>query len=112
MCLDEKPEKALNGEDKGDSGVDTQNSEGNADEEDPLGPNCYYDKSKSFFDNISCDDMRLVLILWFAKISSKFHLYFLSFIFFLYLLLFNVLLFYFIKEKLLMCERGGKQCGF
>lgn len=82
LCLDEKPEKALNGEDKGDSGVDTQNSEGNADEEDPLGPNCYYDKSKSFFDNISCDDMRLVLILWFAKISSKFHLYFLSFIFF------------------------------
>ncbi|XP_060770926.1 LSM14A mRNA processing body assembly factor a isoform X1 [Neoarius graeffei] len=55
---DEKPEKALNGEDKGDSGVDTQNSEGNADEEDPLGPKCYYDKSKSFFDNISCDDTR------------------------------------------------------
>ncbi|TKS72911.1 Protein LSM14 -like protein B [Collichthys lucidus] len=42
---------------KGDSGVETQNSEGNADDEcDPLGPNCYYDKSKSFFDNISCDD--------------------------------------------------------
>lgn len=60
-CTDEKtekPEKALNGEDKGDSGVETQNSEGNADEEDPLGPNCYYDKSKSFFDNISCDDSR------------------------------------------------------
>ncbi|KAM4573241.1 LSM14A mRNA processing body assembly factor a isoform 2-T2 [Odontesthes bonariensis] len=57
---DEKTEKALNGEDKGDSGVETQNSEGNADEEggDPLGPNCYYDKSKSFFDNISCDDTR------------------------------------------------------
>ncbi|XP_005163232.1 LSM14A mRNA processing body assembly factor a isoform X3 [Danio rerio] len=55
---DEKPEKALNGEDKADSGVDTQNSEGNADEEDPLGPNCYYDKTKSFFDNISCDDTR------------------------------------------------------
>ncbi|XP_069573017.1 LSM14A mRNA processing body assembly factor a isoform X1 [Brachyistius frenatus] len=55
----EKAEKALNGEDKGDSGVETQNSEGNADEEgDPLGPNCYYDKSKSFFDNISCDDTR------------------------------------------------------
>lgn len=49
----------MNGEDKGDSGVETQNSEGNADEEcDPLGPNCYYDKSKSFFDNISCDDTR------------------------------------------------------
>ncbi|XP_051739929.1 LSM14A mRNA processing body assembly factor a isoform X4 [Ctenopharyngodon idella] len=55
---DEKPDKALNGEDKGDSGVDTQNSEGNAEEEDPLGPKCYYDKSKSFFDNISCDDTR------------------------------------------------------
>ncbi|XP_075884821.1 LSM14A mRNA processing body assembly factor a isoform X3 [Nelusetta ayraudi] len=55
----EKQEKAVNGEDKGDSGVETQNSEGNADEEgDPLGPNCYYDKSKSFFDNISCDDTR------------------------------------------------------
>lgn len=56
---DEKSEKALNGEDKGDSGVETQNSEGNnEDDRDPLGPNCYYDKSKSFFDNISCDDTR------------------------------------------------------
>ena len=55
----EKSEKTVNGEDKGDSGVETQNSEVNADEEgDPLGPNCYYDKSKSFFDNISCDDSR------------------------------------------------------
>ncbi|XP_060734300.1 LSM14A mRNA processing body assembly factor b isoform X2 [Tachysurus vachellii] len=53
-----KDEKAVNGEDKGDSGVETQNSEGNMEEEDPLGPNCYYDKSKSFFDNISCDDSR------------------------------------------------------
>lgn len=66
-CVDEKPEKSLNGEDKGDSGVDTQNSEGNADEEDPLGPNCYYDKSKSFFDNISCDDTRLVHIFWVSR---------------------------------------------
>ncbi|XP_044290056.1 protein LSM14 homolog A isoform X2 [Varanus komodoensis] len=55
---EDKPEKPVNGEDKGDSGVDTQNSEGNADEDDPLGPNCYYDKTKSFFDNISCDDNR------------------------------------------------------
>ncbi|XP_067293339.1 LSM14A mRNA processing body assembly factor a isoform X1 [Pseudorasbora parva] len=55
---DEKSDKALNGEDKGDSGVETQNSEGNADEEESLGPNCYYDKTKSFFDNISCDDTR------------------------------------------------------
>lgn len=45
-------------EDKGDSGVETQTSEGNAEEEDPLRQNCYYDKSKSFFDNISCDDTR------------------------------------------------------
>ncbi|XP_048371556.1 protein LSM14 homolog A [Sphaerodactylus townsendi] len=55
---EDKPEKPVNGEDKGDSGVDTQNSEGNADEDEPLGPNCYYDKTKSFFDNISCDDNR------------------------------------------------------
>ncbi|KAK1163403.1 hypothetical protein AOXY_G16883 [Acipenser oxyrinchus oxyrinchus] len=54
----DKPEKAVNGEDKGDSGVETQNSEGNADEEEAPGPQCYYDKSKSFFDNISCDDTR------------------------------------------------------
>ncbi|XP_051511994.1 protein LSM14 homolog A-like [Myxocyprinus asiaticus] len=54
----EKLEKTLNGEEKTDSGVETQNSEGNADEEDPLGPNCYYDKTKSFFDNISCDGSR------------------------------------------------------
>uniref|UniRef100_A0A2I3HKF5 Uncharacterized protein n=1 Tax=Nomascus leucogenys TaxID=61853 RepID=A0A2I3HKF5_NOMLE len=54
----EKQKKPVNGEDKGDSGVDTQNSEGNADEDDPLGPNCYYDRIKSFFDNISCDDNR------------------------------------------------------
>ncbi|XP_061450372.1 protein LSM14 homolog A isoform X2 [Rhineura floridana] len=55
---EDKSEKPVNGEDKGDSGFDTQNSEGNPDEEDPLGPNCYYDKTKSFFDNISCDDNR------------------------------------------------------
>lgn len=51
----------MNGEEKGDSGAEAQASEGNADEGgDPLGPNCYYDKSKSFFDNISCDDTRWV----------------------------------------------------
>nr|XP_045007848.1 protein LSM14 homolog A-like isoform X2 [Jaculus jaculus] len=54
----DRQEKPVNYEDKGGSGVDMQNSEGNADEEDPLGPNCYYDKTKSFFDNISCDDSR------------------------------------------------------
>ncbi|XP_058501299.1 LSM14A mRNA processing body assembly factor a [Solea solea] len=54
----EKSEKAVNGEDKGDG--ETQNSEANAEDgcDGPLGPNCYYDKSKSFFDNISCDDSR------------------------------------------------------
>ncbi|XP_010881545.3 LSM14A mRNA processing body assembly factor a isoform X1 [Esox lucius] len=58
---DEKTEKPeVNGEDKGDSGVETQNSEGNANEVggEALTPNVYYDKSKSFFDNISCDDSR------------------------------------------------------
>ncbi|KAL0968604.1 hypothetical protein UPYG_G00269080 [Umbra pygmaea] len=58
---DEKTEKAAqNGEDKGDSGAETQNSESNADEEvgEGVTPNVYYDKSKSFFDNISCDDSR------------------------------------------------------
>ncbi|XP_043946290.1 protein LSM14 homolog B [Protopterus annectens] len=50
---DDKSDKA-DGDEKGDSGVETQNSEGNA-EEDPLGPNCYYDRSKSFFDNISSE---------------------------------------------------------
>ncbi len=58
VCSDEKADEALNGEDKSESGADTQNSEGNAEEEDRLRTNCYYDKSKSFFDNISCDDTR------------------------------------------------------
>ncbi|CAI9543742.1 unnamed protein product [Staurois parvus] len=49
---DDKPEKE--GDEKGDSGVETQNSDGNP-EEDPLGPNIYYDRSKSFFDNISSE---------------------------------------------------------
>lgn len=54
---DDKPEKPVNGEDKADSGVDTQNSEGNAEEEE-VAASVYYDKTKSFFDNISCDDNR------------------------------------------------------
>ncbi|KAM9601505.1 LOW QUALITY PROTEIN: protein LSM14 homolog A-like [Trichechus inunguis] len=53
----EKQEKPVNCEDKRDSGVHTRNSEGNADQEDPLGPDCYYGKTKSFFD-IPCDDNR------------------------------------------------------
>ncbi|XP_073539115.1 protein LSM14 homolog B isoform X2 [Phyllobates terribilis] len=49
---DDKPDKE--GDEKGDSGVETQNSDGNP-EEDPLGPNIYYDRTKSFFDNISSE---------------------------------------------------------
>ncbi|XP_040185367.1 protein LSM14 homolog A [Rana temporaria] len=51
----DKVEKPINGEDKGDSGVDMQTSEGTTEEEEAP---CYYDKTKSFFDNISCDDNR------------------------------------------------------
>ncbi|XP_030319034.1 protein LSM14 homolog B isoform X4 [Calypte anna] len=47
-------DKAETGEEKGDPGVAPQNNDSNA-EEDLLGPNCYYDKSKSFFDNISSE---------------------------------------------------------
>ncbi|KAM6973460.1 LSM14A mRNA processing body assembly factor a isoform 2-T2 [Aplochiton taeniatus] len=54
----DKPEKAVNGEEKVDSGVETQNSEGNVEEEAEAMATVYYDKSKSFFDNISCDDTR------------------------------------------------------
>ncbi|XP_038014780.1 protein LSM14 homolog B isoform X4 [Motacilla alba alba] len=52
--LNFRDDKAETGEEKGDPGVATQNNDGNA-EEDLLGPNCYYDKSKSFFDNISSE---------------------------------------------------------
>ncbi|XP_048464209.1 protein LSM14 homolog B isoform X4 [Rhincodon typus] len=41
-------------EEKGDSNVESPSTEGNK-EEPPLGPNCYYDKTKSFFDNISTE---------------------------------------------------------
>ncbi|XP_072371207.1 protein LSM14 homolog B isoform X3 [Scyliorhinus torazame] len=41
-------------EEKGGSNVETPSTEGNK-EEPPLGPNCYYDKTKSFFDNISTE---------------------------------------------------------
>ncbi|XP_074974828.1 protein LSM14 homolog B isoform X3 [Caretta caretta] len=52
--LNFKDDKAEAGEEKkSDPGVATQH-DGNADE-DLLGPNCYYDKSKSFFDNISSE---------------------------------------------------------
>ncbi|KAK7814261.1 hypothetical protein U0070_000577 [Myodes glareolus] len=51
--LNFKDDKAEKGEEK-DPTVMTQSEETPA-EEDLLGPNCYYDKSKSFFDNISSE---------------------------------------------------------
>ncbi|KAM9248796.1 protein LSM14 homolog B isoform 2-T2 [Dugong dugon] len=51
--LNFKDDKAEKGEEK-DPAVVTPNDENPA-EEDLLGPNCYYDKSKSFFDNISSE---------------------------------------------------------
>ena len=48
-------DKALNGE-------ETVDSEPLANEEEETGINsCYYDKSKSFFDNLSCDDARYLM---------------------------------------------------
>ncbi|KAM3625890.1 uncharacterized protein V6R79_019275 [Siganus canaliculatus] len=45
-----KDDKALNGEEAADSeNVATE-------EEETVNNSCYYDKSKSFFDNLSCDD--------------------------------------------------------
>ncbi|XP_032734748.1 protein LSM14 homolog B isoform X3 [Lontra canadensis] len=51
--LNFKDDKAEKGDEK-DSAVVTQSDE-TPTEEDHLGPNCYYDKSKSFFDNISSE---------------------------------------------------------
>ncbi|KAM4602989.1 LSM14A mRNA processing body assembly factor b isoform 2-T2 [Polymixia lowei] len=59
---DDKPEKALNGEENADT--EHQANEGAAaaaavvEEEESAASSCYYDKSKSFFDNLSCDDAR------------------------------------------------------
>ena len=50
LCADDKAEK---GEEK-DLDVVTQSEEATA-EEDHLGPQCYYNTSKSFFDNISSE---------------------------------------------------------
>lgn len=47
-------DKVEMGEEKGEPAIAAKNCGGNADE-DLLGPNCYYDKSKSFFDNISSE---------------------------------------------------------
>ena len=52
-CVLRADDKAEKGDEK-DPAVVTQSDEAPADE-DHLGPNCYYDKSKSFFDNISSE---------------------------------------------------------
>ncbi|XP_063153044.1 protein LSM14 homolog B isoform X3 [Candoia aspera] len=52
--LNFKDDKVDMGEEKGEPAVAAENCDGNPDE-DLLGPNCYYDKTKSFFDNISSE---------------------------------------------------------
>ncbi|KAG7274932.1 hypothetical protein CRUP_002342 [Coryphaenoides rupestris] len=54
---DEKPEKALNGEEKAEAEQQPA-AEATGEEEEPGSASCYYDKTKSFFDNLSCDDLR------------------------------------------------------
>lgn len=51
---DDKTEKALNGDETTDS--EHPANEGTNEEEEAVINTCYYDKSKSFFDNLSCDD--------------------------------------------------------
>lgn len=51
---DDKAEKALNGEETAE--VEHLASEATTEEEEAVINPCYYDKSKSFFDNLSCDD--------------------------------------------------------
>uniref|UniRef100_A0A3Q3E0A6 LSM14A mRNA processing body assembly factor b n=1 Tax=Labrus bergylta TaxID=56723 RepID=A0A3Q3E0A6_9LABR len=53
---DDKPEKALNGEETAES--ENPANEGTNEEEEAAINSCYYDKTKSFFDNLSCDDLR------------------------------------------------------
>ncbi|XP_022600485.1 protein LSM14 homolog A isoform X1 [Seriola dumerili] len=52
---DDKTEKALNGEETVVS--EHPANEGTTEEEEAVINTCYYDKSKSFFDNLSCDDL-------------------------------------------------------
>lgn len=65
ILTDDKP---LNGE-------ETADSENLAHEEEEAAANtCYYDKSKSFFDNLSCDDSRYLSfstpLFWMPRASS------------------------------------------
>lgn len=47
-------EKTLNGEETGD--LENVANE----EEETVSNSCYYDKTKSFFDNLSCDNLRYI----------------------------------------------------
>uniref|UniRef100_A0A1A8PIU7 LSM14 homolog Ab (SCD6) n=1 Tax=Nothobranchius pienaari TaxID=704102 RepID=A0A1A8PIU7_9TELE len=53
---DDKPEKALNGEEAADP--EHPATEGTTEEDQAVINSCYYDKTKSFFDNLSCEDAR------------------------------------------------------
>ena len=66
---DDKTEKALNG-------VETDSehpaNEGTNEEEEAVINTCYYDKSKSFFDNLSCDDPRYhIMFLFFLFVCLR-----------------------------------------
>ncbi|KAM7423711.1 hypothetical protein PAMA_000195 [Pampus argenteus] len=51
---DDKTEKAMNGEESAE--VELAATEGTTEEEEAVINTCYYDKTKSFFDNLSCND--------------------------------------------------------
>ncbi|XP_061601579.1 LSM14A mRNA processing body assembly factor b isoform X2 [Cololabis saira] len=53
---DDKPEKAVNGEETADA--DHPANEATTEEEEPANNSCYYDKTKSFFDNLSSEGTR------------------------------------------------------
>lgn len=45
-------------DDKVQNGEETADSEHQTNEEEEANSSCYYDKTKSFFDNLSCDGAR------------------------------------------------------
>lgn len=58
-------DKTQNGEEAADV-EHLANEEEEQQQEEAAGNSCYYDKSKSFFDNLSCDDLKYV------KMSTSF----------------------------------------
>ncbi|CAK6958806.1 LSM14A mRNA processing body assembly factor b isoform X1 [Scomber scombrus] len=53
---DDKTEKAVNGEETTDA--EHPATDGTTEEEEAVINTCYYDKTKSFFDNLSCNDSK------------------------------------------------------